>query len=86
MEGSYNVTAPHPVTNERLTLDLASLMKGKMYLRSRIPAAILKLVLGEMSLEILKSATVSSDKIQTAGFSFMYPEIEKALANLTAAV
>jgi len=31
---------------------------------------------------VLKSATVSSEKIKAAGFTFLYPEIDYALDNL----
>ena len=83
MHGVYNLTAPHPVTHEKLTIDLATYMKGKMFIRSRVPAGILKLVLGEMSVEILKSATVSSAKLQKEGFTFLFSDIDKALQDLT---
>jgi uncharacterized protein (TIGR01777 family) len=82
MHGVYNLTAPSPVTHEQLTVDLATQMKGKMFIRSKVPAAILKLVLGEMSIEILKSATVSSEKLQHEGFSFLFPDLHKALNDL----
>jgi uncharacterized protein len=39
-------------------------------------------MLGETSVEVLKSATVSCEKIRTAGFSFLYPTIDSALNNL----
>jgi NAD dependent epimerase/dehydratase family enzyme len=35
-----------------------------------------------MSTEVLKSATVSSDKIHYGGFTFIYPTMEAALENL----
>jgi uncharacterized protein len=38
--------------------------------------------MGEMSVEVLKSATVSSRKIQDAGFDFKYHNIQEALNNL----
>jgi hypothetical protein len=34
-----------------------------------------------MSIEVLKSATVSSEKIQQAGFIFQYPTWDQQLAN-----
>ncbi len=82
MEGVYNAVAPTPVRNKELTLLLAQKMKGRFYVHMHVPAFILKAVLGEMSVEVLKSATVSSEKIRSAGFSFLYPSIESALDNL----
>jgi NAD dependent epimerase/dehydratase family enzyme len=38
-------------------------------------------MLGEMSVEVLKSATVSADKIQQTGFLFKFPSIHDALSN-----
>jgi NAD dependent epimerase/dehydratase family enzyme len=42
-------------------------------------------MMGEMSIEVLKSTTVSSLKIQQAGFSFRYPVIQSAIKALVAA-
>ena len=42
---------------------------------------MLKIILGEMSIEVLKSTTVSSNKIQQAGFLFTFPSIKEALAS-----
>jgi hypothetical protein len=39
-------------------------------------------MLGEMSVEVLKSATVSSEKIEKAGYQFLFPGIEAAIKNL----
>ena len=78
-EGVYNATAPTPVSNKELILTLAKSRKG-FYLPVPVPAFILKIMMGEMSIEVLKSATVSSSKIQQAGFTFRYPGIREALA------
>lgn len=82
LQGIYNAVAPNPVNNKKLTLTLAQKMCGSFYLPFYVPSFVLKMVLGEMSIEILKSATVSSKKIRDAGFVFQYPTIEKALDNL----
>lgn len=82
LNGVYNAVAPFPVNNKTLTLTLAKKYCGSFYLPIYVPAFALKIALGEMSIEVLKSATVSSKKIQQAGFSFQYPTIDKALDNL----
>jgi uncharacterized protein len=38
--------------------------------------------LGEMSTEVLKSTTVSSQKAEMKGFHFRYPTIDKAVGAL----
>lgn len=79
MSGAYNAVAPHPVTNKTFMLALAKEARGKMFIPVHIPAFLLKLMLGEMSVEILKSATVSNEKIVASGFTFIYPGITAAL-------
>jgi len=83
LEGVYNLAAPEPVDNKTLTLALAQKRNGKAYISLNVPSSFLKLALGEMSVEILKSATVSSLKIQQAGFNFIYPNINSAIRNLS---
>ena len=39
-------------------------------------------MLGELSIEVLKSANVSSRKVQLTGFDFSYPTVEDAIAQL----
>ena len=82
-KGVYNGTAPHPVDNRTLTTALAKRLKGRYYVPVYIPSFLLKMMLGEMSIEVLKSTTVSADKTHAAGFQFLYPTIETALAELT---
>ncbi len=82
MSGSYNAVAPSPVSNKTLTKTLASVLYGKFYITAYVPSFILKIMLGEMSIEVLKSTTVSAKKIQDAGFVFDYPEITKSLSSL----
>ncbi|WP_147203467.1 TIGR01777 family oxidoreductase [Segetibacter aerophilus] len=82
MHGVYNAVAPTPVRNKDLTILLAEKMKGRFFIHAHVPAIALRLMLGEMSVEVLKSATVSSDKVRVDGFTFKYPTIEGALENL----
>jgi hypothetical protein len=83
--GPYNGVAPHPVDNRTLTLALARRLKGRYFVPVYIPSFFLKMALGEMSIEVLKSTTVSANKARSAGFQFQYPSIEPALDDLIGA-
>ncbi|MFP5041144.1 TIGR01777 family oxidoreductase [Parasediminibacterium sp. JCM 36343] len=82
MNGAYNAVAPNPVTNNNFTIALAKIEKGSFFIPVHVPAFVLKLAMGEMSVEILKSATVSNAKIKSAGLTYKYPELEGALKSL----
>lgn len=82
MTGNYNAVAPYPVSNKKLVLQLAEKERGRFFIPVHVPSFILKLILGEMSIEVLKSITVSSAKIQMEGFIFQYPAIEDAIRQL----
>ena len=82
IKGAYNAVAPNPITNKNLILKLASKIAGKFYIPFYVPSFLLKLMMGDRSIEILKSTTVSSKKITDAGFKFLYNEVDEALENL----
>lgn len=82
LHGVFNAVAPIPVRNKDLTLLLAEKMKGRFYVHMHVPAFILKAMLGQMSVEVLKSATVSCEKIRSEGFKFLYTTIDAALEDL----
>jgi uncharacterized protein len=80
-KGTYNAVAPVPVTNRELVLSMAR-QKNKVFVPIPVPSIVLKTLLGEMSIEVLKSTTVSSAKVEQRGFIFLYPTIDKAVAAL----
>lgn len=82
MQGSYNAVAPQPVSNKELTIKLAQLIKGGFYIPLYVPKFILKIMMGSRSIEVLKSTTVSCSKIKKEGFTFLYPTVDAALAQL----
>ncbi|RXK62586.1 TIGR01777 family protein [Lacibacter luteus] len=84
LAGVFNAAAPNPVSNQELIVAIAKKIKGNAFITIPVPAFALKLVLGEMSIEVLKSTYVSADKIRQNGFSFLYPTIDAALNELIA--
>ncbi len=69
VEGAINAVAPHPVSQLVLTKALLAKHSGSSFVIP-VPGFLLKLALGELSIELLKSAAVSADKIQQHGFQF----------------
>jgi uncharacterized protein (TIGR01777 family) len=81
MAGVYNAVAPRPVSNEKLISAIAA-QKGGPSIKVPVPAFVLKAMLGELSVEVLKSTTVSSAKVVDAGYHFRFRKIEEAVAAL----
>ena len=81
LSGIYNAVAPVPVSNRDLIIELARARK-KFYIPFYVPSIILKIVFGELSIEVLKSATVSSAKIGATGFVFQYPTLQRTIQKL----
>lgn len=78
MRGAYNAAAPNPVTNKTLILQIAKHVNPRFFIPVHAPAFALKLALGEMSIEILKSVTTNAGKTLATGFNYLYPTIEQA--------
>jgi uncharacterized protein (TIGR01777 family) len=81
LKGVFNMAAPHPVTNQQFTQALAKQLHRRLW-APKVPVFLIKLLFGEMSIAILGSAKASSQKIEDAGFTFKYPELDKALKEI----
>ena len=79
MQGAYNATITDNTTNATLSKILAHLYGYTIWLPN-IPAFLIRLGLGEMSIAVLEGQRVSSEKIQKAGFEFHYTDIEATLS------
>lgn len=78
--GTYNLVAPNPVQNKAFGRVIGSVLKRPSFMPA--PAFALKLLFGEMATLLLEGQRVSASKLQSAGFTFTYPTVEPALANL----
>ncbi len=82
IEGPVNLTAPHPVTNARLTAALARAVKRPAVLP--VPPFALRAALGEFADEILASRRITPQVLLDAGFQFAHPDVDVAARWLVA--
>jgi hypothetical protein len=81
LSGPVNVVAPAPVRNRDFARALAAALHRPALLP--VPAVVLRLVLGRMAQEtVLGSQRVVPAKLLAQGFSFRWPELAPALADL----
>lgn len=78
LKGVYNMVSPEPVTMEKMMRSMAAAMK-RSPLFVHAPEFVLKIVMGEMSLMVLESTKVSSEKLKKSGYDFEYPTITEAM-------
>ncbi len=81
MTGVFNAVAPNPVSH-RLLMSVIAKEKGGLKIPVPVPAFLLKILLGEMSAEVLKSCTVSAQKTMDTGFTFQHPDISSAVKTI----
>lgn len=82
MQGAFNCVAPHPVSYKVLMQTIAK-VNGGIAIPIKIPSFALKLAMGEMANDILKSTTVSAEKIIQYGYKFQFAKIEDAVRDLS---
>ena len=80
MQGPINVCSPAPVTNREFTKTLGTTLKRPAVLP--VPAAALRLVLGEAADLVLASLRCRPGVLKEKGFAFQFPELEGALEDL----
>jgi uncharacterized protein len=78
LRGPVNAVSPSPVTNAEFTRALGRVLRRPTPVP--VPAAALRLALGEMAdALLLTGARVRPARLQAAGFAWRYPELEPAL-------
>ena len=81
LHGIFNGVGPKPVTNKEFTKLLAHQLKRPIIL-PRVPAFVLKLMLGEMSVLALGSNRAEPAAFLREGFTFGFPKLDEALKSL----
>lgn len=78
IQGPVNISTPYPVTNAEFTKILGRTLHCPTFLP--IPAAAIRLLFGEKGDELLLSSTRAVPHLLLEhGYSFLHPELEKAL-------
>lgn len=79
LAGAVNLVAPHALTNKDVTQAIADSVHRPAFLP--VPAIALKAALGEFAEDILASQNVVPVRLNEAGFTWLDPTIEQALAS-----
>jgi uncharacterized protein (TIGR01777 family) len=78
MTGPYNAVAPDHTDNISFMKTLALVM-NKPFISPPVPSLFLRLAMGESSAVALKGSRVSSEKLISSGYKFIFPDLESAL-------
>ncbi|MEI7643274.1 MAG: TIGR01777 family oxidoreductase [Chloroflexales bacterium] len=78
--GSFNATAPSPLTNRDFSSILGKVMGSTSWMP--VPEVILRALLGEMADLVLNGQRALPKKAQALGYEFRFPKLEPALRNL----
>lgn len=80
IEGPVNIVAGND-SNKRFFQSIANVLNKPFWLPN-VPGFILRLILGEMSIIVLKGIKASNQKIIDSGFQFEFTELDKTMENL----
>lgn len=83
ISGTFNACAPQAITNAELTKAIARAAHRPLFLPN-VPAALLRLGLGEMADVLLASCRADAEKLVQIPFQFRYPDIDSAVRELLA--
>lgn len=85
MQGVYNAVSPEFITNSGFMHTLAKGMKRPFFM-PRVPAFLVRLIMGEAAEMILEGSRISAQKILDSGYEYQYATSEKAIKASLAAI
>ncbi|MFF0409947.1 TIGR01777 family oxidoreductase [Kitasatospora sp. NPDC004745] len=74
LSGAVNLSAPEPATNAELTAALGRALRRPTPFP--VPEAVLRVVLGELAVEVVGSHRVVPRRLLDAGFRFAHPDVD----------
>ncbi|MET9698190.1 TIGR01777 family oxidoreductase [Streptomyces sp. NPDC006529] len=77
LSGPVNLTAPEPLTNREVTAAMGRVLRRPTV--CAVPAAAMRLALGEFAEDVLGSQRVRPARLLESGFVFRHPGIEDAI-------
>ncbi|ALC92128.1 multidrug MFS transporter [Bacillus sp. FJAT-18017] len=80
ISGAVNFTSPNPTTMKEFGQTIGQVLRRPHWLP--VPSFALKLLLGEMSILVLKGQRVMPVVLVEAGYQFRFPQLKKALEDL----
>lgn len=80
VSGPLNATAPNPVTMREFATALGRALHRPSF--AKVPAAVLRLALGEMSAVVLEGQRVVPKKALELGFTFRFTDVRSALKDV----
>ena len=80
ISGPVNFTAPHPIQMKEFGQTIGSIIHRPHWLP--VPEFVLKTILGEMSILVVKGQRVLPTQLLNQQFSFSFPELKQALINI----
>lgn len=80
LTGTFNATAPHPVSNTEFTKTLGTVLHRPTFFK--VPEWVLRLQYGEGAMVLTGSKEVYPKRLIASGFLFKYPTITSSLEHL----
>ncbi len=80
--GPFNATSPNPVRNSQFTKAMGVALGRPTFMF--VPQTALRIAIGEFANFLFASQRVLPSAFENAGFTFQFPEIESALAEIVA--
>jgi NAD dependent epimerase/dehydratase family enzyme len=77
---AVNITAPNPERMKDFCKKLAGVLGGASW--AHVPAFVIKLILGEAAVTVLKGQNAIPKQAINDGYQFQYSELKEALQNI----